>query len=121
MAICRIWRGTTTAANADAYEHLLRREIFVGIAERGIAGFQGIELLRRDQGEAGEAHPSDEVEFITLMWFDSLEAVREFAGTDYQAAVVPQAARLLLKRFDQRSAHYLVRERVAARGVTPQR
>jgi hypothetical protein len=50
-----------------------------------------------------------EVEFVTLMRFESLEAVRAFAGEDYEAAVVPVAARRLLSRFDARSAHYQVR------------
>jgi heme-degrading monooxygenase HmoA len=100
--ICRTWHGWTTPANADAYEHLLRSEIFEGIARRDIPGYRGIELLRRPVPEA--------IEFVTLMWFDSLEAVRAFAGTDYEAAVVPPAARALLQRFDQRSAHYEVRQ-----------
>jgi heme-degrading monooxygenase HmoA len=100
--ICRIWHGWTTPANADAYEHLLRSEIFEGIAGRGIPGYQGIELLRRPV--------QDSVEFVTLMWFESLEAVRAFAGTDYEAAVVPPAARAILLRFDARSAHYEVRQ-----------
>jgi antibiotic biosynthesis monooxygenase (ABM) superfamily enzyme len=101
--ICRIWHGWTTPANADAYEHLLREEVFVGISERRIEGFRGIDLLRRDA--AGE------VEFVTMMWFDSLDAVRVFAGEDYQQAVVPPAARAILSRFDARSQHYTVRER----------
>ena len=100
--ICRIWHGWTTPANADAYEALLRSEIFQGIAERNLPGYHGIELLRR-RGE-------EEVEFVTLMWFDSLDAVRGFAGADYEVAVVPPRARELLLRFDQRSAHYEVRE-----------
>jgi heme-degrading monooxygenase HmoA len=100
--ICRIWHGWTTPENAAAYEQLLRSEIFSGIAERRIAGFRGIQLLRRE----GES----EVEFITLMWFDTLDAIRTFAGEDYEAAVVPDAARRLLSRFDQRSAHYPVIE-----------
>ena len=104
--ICRIWHGWTTPANADAYEHLLREEIFAGISGRRIAGFRGIDLLRR--AAAGE------VEFVTTMWFDSLDAVRVFAGEDYEQAVVPAAARLLLSRFDARSQHYEVRERRAS-------
>jgi heme-degrading monooxygenase HmoA len=100
--ICRIWHGWTSSANADAYEHLLRSEVFRGIAGRDIPGFQGIELLRR--------LADDSVEFVTLMWFESLEAVRAFAGEDYEAAVVPPAARALLQRFDARSAHYDVRQ-----------
>ena len=104
--ISRIWHGWTTPANADAYESLLHREIFEGIVGRKIPGFRSIDLLRRDAG--------GEVEFVTIMWFDSLDAVREFAGTDYEVAVVPPAARSLLKRFDQRSAHYEVREQRSA-------
>ena len=70
-----------------------------------IRGFQGIQLLRRQVGE--------EVEFVTIMVFDSLDAVREFAGEDYEAAVVPAEARAVLSRFDSRSLHYEVRaERV---------
>jgi heme-degrading monooxygenase HmoA len=101
--ICRIWHGWTTPANADRYEQLLRSEIFTGIVDRKIAGFHGIDLLRRSV--AGE------VEFTTIMWFDSLEAVRAFAGADYEVAVVPPKARALLLRYDARSAHYDVRER----------
>jgi len=96
--ITRIWHGWTTPQNADAYERLLRDAIFQGIAARRIEGFRGIDLLRRVQ--------TDEIEFVTVMWFDSLAAVRDFAGADYEVAVVPPAARALLRRFDARSAHY---------------
>jgi antibiotic biosynthesis monooxygenase (ABM) superfamily enzyme len=99
--IIRIWHGWTTPQNADAYEALLKEEIFVGIQDRRIRGYKGIELLRRDIG--------DEVEFITIMRFDSLDAVREFAGEDYELAVVPTKARAILSRFDDRSQHYEVR------------
>ena len=97
----RIWHGWTTQADADAYEALLKSEIFTGIESRQIPGYRGIHLFRRDLG--------DEVEFITLMWFESLEAVRSFAGDDYEVAVVPPEARALLSRFDERSQHYEVR------------
>jgi heme-degrading monooxygenase HmoA len=103
--ISRIWHGFTSIENADAYEKLLREEIFTGIAGRDIQGYRGIHLLRRDI-ENG-------VEFVTIMWFDSLDAVAEFAGSDYKAAVVPPAAQKLLSSFDQRSAHYEVIERPA--------
>lgn len=99
--ISRIWHGWTTRDNADAYEQLLKAEIFAGIASRKIAGYRGIDLLRHD----GDA----EVEFVTVMWFDSLEAVRDFAGEDYEVAVVPPKARALLARFDARSQHYDVK------------
>ncbi len=100
--ISRIWHGWTTRENADAYEQLLRTEIFSGIAQRSIQGYRGIHLLRRDV--------EDSVEFVTIMWFDSLDAVRAFAGDDYEVAVVPPKARQLLSRFDSRSAHYHVVE-----------
>ncbi|MGB8382188.1 MAG: hypothetical protein WCG47_13280 [Dermatophilaceae bacterium] len=101
--ISRIWHGYTAPADADSYEQLLSTEIFTGIIDRRIPGFRQIELLRRDL--------DDQVEFITIMWFDDLEAVRQFAGTDYETAVVPPAARALLTHFDDRSQHYQVRER----------
>lgn len=99
--IARIWHGWTTPANADTYEALLKEEIFVGIQERHIPGLRGIQLLRRPAGE--------EVEFVTIMHFDSLDAVREFAGEDYEVAVVPETARAVLAHFDARSQHYEVR------------
>jgi heme-degrading monooxygenase HmoA len=98
--ISRVWHGWTSRKNADAYEELLRTEIFSGIAKRSIQGYRGIHLLRRDV--------DDGVEFVTIMWFDSLDAVRAFAGEDYEVAVVPAKARQLLSRFDSRSAHYQV-------------
>jgi hypothetical protein len=102
--ISRIWHGWTAPANADAYEELLRSEIFVGIQNREIGGYRGIHLLRRDVG--------DEVEFVTIMWFDSIEAVRAFAGEDYEVAVVPPKARALLSRFDAGSQHYQVEAKI---------
>ncbi|MBV8792123.1 MAG: antibiotic biosynthesis monooxygenase [Pseudolabrys sp.] len=100
--ISRIWRGWTAPQNADIYEALLRNEIFPGILARRIAGFRRIELFRAPAG--------DEVEFVTVMWFDSIEDVKAFAGADYETAVVPPKARAVLKRFDPRSQHYDVRE-----------
>jgi heme-degrading monooxygenase HmoA len=99
--INRIWHGWTTPANADAYEELLKEEIFEGIKDREIPGYRGIQLLRRDN--------RDEVEFVTIMRFDTLDAVRNFAGEDFEAAVVPPKARVLLARFDERSQHYEIR------------
>ncbi|TKB71489.1 MAG: antibiotic biosynthesis monooxygenase [Nitrospira sp.] len=104
--ICRIWHGWTAEENADAYERLLRSEIFVGILRREIPGFRAIDLLRRSV--------PDGAEFVTLMWFDSIEAVHSFAGPDYEVAVVPPEARELLARFDTRSAHYTVIEQRSA-------
>ena len=101
--ISRIWHGWTEPANADAYETLLKTEIFPGILAKNVAGFRRIELFRRPAGS--------EVEFVTVMWFDSLDDVKAFAGDDYETAYVPEKARAVLKRYDARSQHYEVRER----------
>jgi len=99
--ISRIWHGYTTPENADAYENLLKKEIFIGIKNRDIKGFREIHLLRRSL--------KNETEFITIMWFDSIESVKMFSGNDYEKAVVPPNARKLLAHFDKRSQHYEVR------------
>lgn len=94
--IARLWHGWTTREKADEYEELLRSRILPGIHR--VRGYKGSYLLRKD----GE----DEVEFVTLTFFESMDAVREFAGEDYRTAVVPPEARLLLSRFDATSEHY---------------
>jgi heme-degrading monooxygenase HmoA len=94
--IARIWHGWTTPGNADAYETLLRTEVLPGISR--IAGARGAYVLR--------SALEDEVEFVTITLWDSLDAVRAFAGDDYEGAVVPPAARQVLSRFDERSRHY---------------
>lgn len=103
--IKRVWRGWTTFENAEAYETLLKTTVFQGIAAKNIAGYRGIELWRRETAD-------DEVEFTTVMTFDSIDNVIAFQGADYEAAYVPDAARKVLKRWDQRSAHCEVRETI---------
>ncbi|MEM8961477.1 MAG: antibiotic biosynthesis monooxygenase [Acidobacteriota bacterium] len=102
MTIRRIWRGWTTPANADTYQALLHDEVLPGIAAKEIPGYRSIDVLRRDVG--------DEVEFMTVMTFDSLDNVIDFQGEDYERAYVPDAAQRVLKRWDARSAHYEVRD-----------
>lgn len=99
--ICRIWHGYTTNEYADKYENLLNEEIFVGIKDREINGFKGIQLLRRQV--------ENETEFITIMWFESIDSVIEFAGKNYENAVVSDKARMILSRFDRQSQHYEVK------------
>lgn len=96
--ISRIWHGWTRLEDARAYQRLLESEVLPGIGNRQLEGYRGAHLLRRDL--------ENEVEFVTILWFDSLDAVRAFAGRDHEAAVVPTRARALLSRFDDRSAHY---------------
>jgi heme-degrading monooxygenase HmoA len=95
--ISRVWHGwTRRGADADTYERMLRATILPGIGR--VKGYRGADLLRRDDG--------DEVEFVTVTLFDSLDAVRAFAGADYTKAVIHEDARRLLTRYDERSVHY---------------
>jgi len=97
--IARIWHGWTRPENADPYENLLRNDMFPSI--RQVEGSQGAYLLRRNA--------TDEVEFLTITLFTSLDAVRRFAGTDYETAVLHPKAHALLSRYDAKSMHYEIR------------
>jgi len=94
--IARLWHGWTAPENADAYEEFLRTKMFPSIHR--VPGYLGADLLRRDDGQ--------EIAFVTITRFESLESVRAFAGEDYEQAVVEPEARALLSRFDDRSEHY---------------
>lgn len=96
--IARTWRGYTTPENAAAYEAMLKPEVLPGADK--MQGYKGSYFMRRNLG--------DEVEFMTVMLWDSLDAIRKFAGPNYEAAIVPPERRAVLKRFDERSAHYEV-------------
>lgn len=98
MAIKRIWHGWTTPENADKYRNLLHDKVFPGIEAKSIPGYLSIELLRRDL--------DDEVEFVTIMTFQSLQNVIDFQGEDYTRCYVPDEAQAVLKRWDQYSLHY---------------
>ena len=98
--ICRLWRDWATHQNADAYERIVREQVIPGIEARRIPGFRSIHLARRER--------EHDVEFMTLMWFDSLDAVQAFMGDDYEVAHVPAEAQAVLADFDKRSAHYQV-------------
>ena len=97
--IARIWHGWTKRAEAKAYEEMLRNGIFPAIAARNIQGYHGAELFVREDG--------DEVEFVTLLRFDSMDAVREFAGADESKPVIfPKAERLIARM--ERARHYRI-------------
>ena len=97
--IARIWHGWTKRANAEAYEEMLRNEILPSIAARNIEGYHGAELFISDDG--------DEVEFVTLLRFDSMDAVKEFAGADEGKPVIYPKAEALIARME-RARHYRI-------------
>ncbi len=97
--IARIWHGWTKPADAEAYENMLRDEIFPSIAARNISGYHGAELLIREDG--------NEVEFVTLLRFDSMDAVKEFAGADETRPVIYPGVEQLLTRMEG-ARHYRV-------------
>lgn len=97
--IARVWHGWTKPEDGNAYEEFLRARVFPALADR-VPGFHGGYVLRRELG--------GEEEFVVMTLFDSLEAVRVFAGKDHAVPVIePEAARLL-SRADERAAHYEV-------------
>lgn len=105
--ICRMWHGWTKPENAGAYESYLKDELFPHV-ERELAGrgYRGYHVLRTDR--------DGEVEFVTMLWFDSLDSVRGFAGDKYETPVISEKAETLLARYDRHCEHYTV---VGARGI----
>lgn len=104
--IARVWHGYTKPENADAYEAMLKPELLPGVSK--MAGYQGSYLLRRTVGT--------EVEFITVMLWDSIDSIKAVAGEDYETAVIPEERRKYLLRFDGKSAHYEVASRQEVTG-----
>jgi heme-degrading monooxygenase HmoA len=94
--IARIWRGYAAREHADAYAAMLQPELLPGLSK--VKGYRGSYLLRRDR--------DDEVEFITIILWDSVEAIKAVAGDDYERAVVPEERREYLLRWDATAAHY---------------
>lgn len=99
--ICRVWHGWTARANAAAYDSYLNHELLPRV-ERELAsrGYRGFQVLRHDG--------DDEVEFVTMLWFDSIESVKAFAGKDYETPVISERALGLLAHYDTRVEHYEV-------------
>ena len=94
--IARVWHGNTKPENADAYENMLKPELLPGVGK--VKGYKGSYLLRRDG--------ADEVEFITIMLWDSIDTLRGFAGPDYEASIIPEERRQYLSRHDAKAVHY---------------
>ena len=95
--IARVWHGYTKPENAEAYENMLKPELLPGIGKK--KGYRGSYLLRRNLG--------GEVEFITILLWDSFDDLRAAAGhADYETAIIPDERRKYLQRFDAKAAHY---------------
>jgi heme-degrading monooxygenase HmoA len=94
--IARVWHGWTNPENADGYEAHLNPELLPGVSK--MPGFRGSYLLRRVAG--------DEVEFVTILLWDSLEGIRALTGPDYETAIIPEDRKKYLKRFDAKAAHF---------------
>jgi len=94
--IARVWHGFTKPEHADAYEAMLKPELLPGIG--GVKGYLGSYLLRRNVG--------NEVEFITVIHWESLDAIRAVAGADYETAVIPEERRKYLSHYDAKATHY---------------
>jgi len=94
--IARVWHGNTKPENADAYETMLKPELLPGVGK--VRGYKGSYLLRKDG--------PDEVEFITIMLWDSIDALQAFAGPNYEASIIPEERRRYLSRHDAKTAHY---------------
>lgn len=99
--INRIWHGYTTKSNADVYENLLQTEIIPGIEKKNIKGYKGFQVLRRELEQ--------EVEFLTIITFDSIGSVKQFVGEDYEQVYVPEEAQKVLSRYDRKAIHYDLR------------
>ncbi len=97
--VARVWHGYTKPEHADAYEAMLKPELLPGISKA--KGYRGSYLMRRNLGA--------EVEFITILLWDSLEDIRAAAGhEDYETAIIPAERRQYLSHFDSTAAHYEV-------------
>lgn len=99
--VCRVWRAWTTTGDAQRYDDYLQKELFPRLNhELNSQGYRGYQLLRTNRDE--------EVEFMTMLWFESIEKVRSFAGDNYEVPVISEKARSVLTRFADRADHYEV-------------
>jgi heme-degrading monooxygenase HmoA len=96
--IARIWHGYTKPENAAAYEKTLKPELLPGISK--IKGYRGSYLLKKVS--------ETEVEFCTIMLWDSIDDIRAVAGQNYEIAIIPENRRHYLVRYEERATHYEV-------------
>ena len=105
--IARVWHGSTRPENADAYESMLKPDLLPGLSK--MKGFRGSYLLRREAGP--------EVDFMTIILWDSIDDVRAAAGPDYEKSIIPEERRKYLSKHDEKAAHYEIVSMTSAEGV----
>lgn len=96
--IIRTWKGWTTIKNAPIYSEMLINEVFPAVKKKGVDGLEKVSISVKNK--------SDEVEFFLVLQFESLEAVKTFAGEHYEIAYIPENAKKVLSRYDEKAEHY---------------
>jgi len=96
--VIRTWRGWTTLENAPVYEKMLIDEVFPAVKKKGVDGLEKVSISTLTK--------NDEVEFFLILQFNSLDAVKAFAGEEYENAYIPENAQRVLKRYDETAAHF---------------
>ena len=102
MKIIRTWKGWTLPEKAKSYQDFLKNEVFPEVRKNGVLGLEKVSISSRVL--------EDEVEFFLMLQFDSLDAVKQFAGEAYETAYIPEKAKTLLKRYDLKAEHYYLNE-----------
>ena len=102
--VIRTWRGWTTRENAPVYEAMLVKEVFPEVRKKGVRGLEEVSISTKFN--------EDDVTFFLILQFDSLASVKKFAGENYETAYIPENARRVLLRYDDRAEHYELREEI---------
>jgi len=100
--VIRTWKGWTTLENAPIYEDMLINEVFPAVKKKGVDGLEKVSISTMEK--------EDEMEFFLVLQFDSLDAVKEFAGEDYKNAYIPENAKKVLLRYDETAEHFELKE-----------
>jgi len=100
--IIRTWKGWTTIENAPVYEDMLINEVFPAVKRKGVNGLEKVSISTSEK--------QDDVEFFLVLQFDSLAAIKEFAGEDYEKAYIPENAQKVLSRYDKSARHYALKK-----------
>ena len=100
--IIRTWKGWTTLENAPVYEDMLINEVFPAVKKKGVTGLEKVSISTMEK--------TDEVEFFLVLQFDSLDAVKTFAGENYEKAYIPENAKRVLLRYDDTTQHFELKE-----------